>query len=487
MKKISNIISFLLLILLYNFTKDSNMFLLTLSFSMLIIYTSIFSTTSIKSKLETLYNKKYYYSINKIFKNSIILVTIITLVLTLISYLTSLLINIKGLSIVNISMCVYLLTSTIIKLEGEYISIIKSKKLGNNLLNIYNIVNNILLLIIIILLYKVFKLENYLNISILYLISLIPFIIINILIYIFIFKNKKEVQKREENKLNYIKETKKILVTNKISTIFNIIQSSYIYLIIVILYFILTNKYNYNYDTIGIYITSIYFYGINTIYFIYKIIKSIYIDKFNEIKDKIINKENYNLINIINKIVSLSISLTILLIIISKPLNNLLFNNKDMNIILNVSYILVFYILYNLIINLNIICNKEKNIIITLFTGLIITLITSIPIINSSYRMGYNLVGGSLISIILGITISIIIGIILIKKKLKLSLLNNFNDILNMIYENIIYSLVLVLFTFIVKVNIDSIIKSILVIIFYIFITIVFYITKEKITNKKVQ
>lgn len=487
MKKISNIISFLLLILLYNFTKDSNMFLLTLSFSMLIIYTSIFSTTSIKSKLETLYNRKYYYSINKIFKNSIILVTIITLVLTLISYLTSLLINIKGLSIVNISMCVYLLTSTIIKLEGEYISIIKSKKLGNNLLNIYNIVNNILLLITIILLYKVFKLENYLNISILYLISLIPFIIINILIYIFIFKNKKEVQKREENKLNYIKETKKILVTNKISTIFNIIQSSYVYLIIVILYFILTNKYNYNYDTIGIYITSIYFYGINTIYFIYKIIKSIYIDKFNEIKDKIINKENYNLINIINKIVSLSISLTILLIIISKPLNNLLFNNKDMNIILNVSYILVFYILYNLIINLNIICNKEKNIIITLFTGLIITLITSIPIINSSYRMGYNLVGGSLISIILGITISIIIGIILIKKKLKLSLLNNFNDILNMIYENIIYSLVLVLFTFIVKVNINSIIKSILVIIFYIFITIIFYITKEKITKKKVQ
>lgn len=487
MKKISNIISFLLLILLYNFTKDCNMFLLTLSFSMLIIYTSIFSTTSIKSKLETLYNKKYYYSINKIFKNSIILVTIITLVLTLISYLTSLLINIKGLSIVNISMCVYLLTNTIIKLEGEYISIIKSKKLGNNLLNIYNIVNNILLLITIILLYKVFKLENYLNISILYLISLIPFIIINILIYIFIFKNKKEVQKREENKLNYIKETKKILVTNKISTIFNIIQSSYVYLIIVILYFILTNKYNYNYDTIGIYITSIYFYGINTIYFIYKIIKSIYIDKFNEIKDKIINKENYNLINIINKIVSLSISLTILLIIISKPLNNLLFNNKDMNIILNVSYILVFYILYNLIINLNIICNKEKNIIITLFTGLIITLITSIPIINSSYRMGYNLVGGSLISIILGITISIIIGIILIKKKLKLSLLNNFNDILNMIYENIIYSLVLVLFTFIVKVNINSIIKSILVIIFYIFITIIFYITKEKITKKKVQ
>ena len=487
MKKVIYLLYFTLLMILYHFTRNTNMFLLTISFSLLLLFNSIFSTMNIKNKIQEYYDNKYYYSNKKILKGSIIFIGIITIILMLISYLIGLLINIKGITLVNISMCVYLLTSIIIKLEGEYISIIKSKKLGNNLLNIYNIVNNILLLITIILLYKVFKLENYLNISILYLISLIPFIIINILIYIFIFKNKKEVQKREENKLNYIKDTKKILVTNKISTIFNIIQSSYIYLIIVILYFILTNKYNYNYDTIGIYITSIYFYGINTIYFIYKIIKSIYIDKFNEIKDKIINKENYNLINIINKIVSLSISLTILLIIISKPLNNLLFNNKDMNIILNVSYILVFYILYNLIINLNIICNKEKNIIITLFTGLIITLITSIPIINSSYRMGYNLVGGSLISIILGITISIIIGIILIKKKLKLSLLNNFNDILNMIYENIIYSLVLVLFTFIVKVNIDSIIKSILVIIFYIFITIVFYITKEKITNKKVQ
>ena len=80
-------------------------------------------------------------------------------------------------------------------------------------------------------------------------------------------------------------------------------------------------------------------------------------------------------------------------------------------------------------------------------------------------------------------TISTIIGIILINKKLKLSLINNFNDILNIIYENIIYSLILILFTFIIKVNITSITKSVLVVIFYIFITIMFYIIKRKLSK----
>lgn len=62
------------------------------------------------------------------------------------------------------------------------------------------------------------------------------------------------------------------------------------------------------------------------------------------------------------------------------------------------------------------ICNKSKNIFITLLIGLIISIITNIPIINSSYRMGYDMASGSLISIILGFIISTIIGIILINK-----------------------------------------------------------------------
>lgn len=106
--------------------------------------------------------------------------------------------------------------------------------------------------------------------------------------------------------------------------------------------------------------------------------------------DKIKNKEDYNIYNFINKITNVTLSITILLIIISKPLNNIIFNN-EINIILNVSYILFFYILYSIIIKISMICNKSKNIFITLLIGLIISIITNIPIINSSYRMGYDM------------------------------------------------------------------------------------------------
>ena len=479
MKKIINILYFLLMIFLFYFTKDSNMLLFTMSFSMFIIFSSLFSSTSIKDKINKFNNNKYYYSSKKIFKYTIIFISIIISILMLISYLFSLLINIKGITLVNICMCIYLYTNIIMKIEGEYIN--------NKIINIYNIINIILVFISIILLYKVFHFDNYINICILYLINIINFIFFNIMFYIFIFRKNKYVKKREENKINYIKEVKDCLITDKINTIFNIIKSSYIYFSIIILYFILINKYNYSYDTIGNYITNIYLYGIGVIYFIYKIINNIYIDSFNELKNKIINRNEYNIYNFINKIINVTISLMVLLIIISKPINNILFNGSTINIILDVSYLLFFYIFYEVIININMICNKEKNVIIILLIGLAISLITSIPIINSSYRMGYNLVSGSIMSIILGITISTIIGIILIRNKLKLSLLDNFNNILNIIYSNIIYTLILVLFTFIVKVDIDKIFNSVLVIIFYIFISIVFYIIKKKLINKRVQ
>ena len=463
MKKIIDILYFILIIFLFYFTKGNNMFLLTISFSLYLIYSSLFSTIKIEK-----YNNK------KLFKYSIISVSIIFLILILISYLLGLLINIKGTILVNISMCIYLYTNIIMKLEMEYYN--------KNIMNIYKLINIISVFISIVLLYKVFKFDNYINICILYLINIINFIFFNVMFSIFNRKTNKV-----ENKINYIKEIKNIIISDKVITIFNITKSSYLYFSIIILYYILINKYNYSYDVVGKYITYIYLYGISIIYFIYKIINNIYINSFNELKSKIINKEEYNIYNFINKIINISLSLTILLVIISRPLNNLLFNGSNINIILSVCYILFFYILFDIILNINIICNKNKIIFITLLTGLFISLLFSIPIIDATYRMGYNLVSGSLFSIILGLIISIILGIIFIKNKLKLSLLDNFNNILNIIYSNIIYSLVLVLFTFIIKVDINSIIKSIFVILFYLIISVIFYILKLKLIKKRVQ
>ena len=51
MKKIINILTFIFIIVLYHLTKNSNTFLLTFSFSLFLIYYSIFSSNKIKKLL----------------------------------------------------------------------------------------------------------------------------------------------------------------------------------------------------------------------------------------------------------------------------------------------------------------------------------------------------------------------------------------------------------------------------------------------------
>ena len=111
MKKVIYLLYFILLMILYHFTRNTNMFLLTISFSLLLLFNSIFSTMNIKNKIQEYYDNKYYYSNKKILKGSIIFIGIITIILMLISYLIGLLINIKGITLVNISMCIYIFTN----------------------------------------------------------------------------------------------------------------------------------------------------------------------------------------------------------------------------------------------------------------------------------------------------------------------------------------------------------------------------------------
>ena len=211
------------------------------------------------------------------------------------------------------------------------------------------------------------------------------------------------------------------------------------------------------------------------IYIIYKKISNYITIDYSNIKD------TFN--SSINKIIKISLNMCILLVIISIPINNILFNN-DYNYLSGLIPLLFFYILYNFIININIKYSKNKSTMITLLIGLIIKIIFELPLINTIYRMGYSLLLGSILSIVLGMMITIVIGIIFIKNRFKINLLDNFNNILNIIYESIIYTLILVLFTLIVKPDTSSIIGSVSVIIFYLFITSLFYIIKRLITKK---
>ena len=465
MKKKVNIIYllFILFIILFSYiTKNSNIITLVISSSLGILLYNTLSKISINNVLEK-YKNKY-----KIYKISIIATSIIFTIFALLSFLLGNIISIEGLNIVNIVAVLFILTIILIKLTGVYLEKINYKKLGIKLLSIYELLIIIISSITSIIIYKVFDLKDYINIIILYSVNIIIFLIIMLLLYIFIFrKNKNKVKE----KYNYKELIKNIFNIDNNIVIYSIIKESYIYTSIIVLYYILTSKYNYSYKSTSIIITNIYFYGITFIRYINYLLKK-YLD-FNY------NDFNKHIVKIINYL----LSICILLMIISGPICRLLFNTN--NFLFDLIILLFFYTLYDYVIDTSIKVNNNKINKISLLIGLIIKLIFEIPLINANYRMGYNLSFGGILSIIIGMTISIIISIIFINKKLKINILNNFSNILNIIYENIILCLILVLLTLIVKVENTSIIGSILVIIFYTFITILFYIIK-KILKKKV-
>ena len=133
-------------IFLYNFLRSTyeennkylNIYIYnTFSFSLFLIYYSIFSSNKIKKLLNDYYDKKYLYTMNKVFKCSILLIIILTMLLGVISYIISTLINIEKLYLVNITMTIFLSISLIIKLINNYLNIFGYKK--NILLNIYKL------------------------------------------------------------------------------------------------------------------------------------------------------------------------------------------------------------------------------------------------------------------------------------------------------------------------------------------------------------
>lgn len=434
MKKITNILLIIYILLIYYLTSTSTKLLITMNFSLYLLLYSLFSTTSIKD------NKN---------KKTIIYLIIVSLPLLLISYFLGNILNIKYLSITNLFCLIFLILNITIKLISEYLN-------KNKILSIHNIIIliiNILLLII---------LKSKYNILFLYISSITLSFIILVLFIIFKYKDK------DKTNIN-IKNT---LITNKEKVFINIIKSSYIYISIIILYYILTNKYI-NTNT-SIILSNTYFFGIILINILYKIIEK-YINIVN------IEITNYN--NIINKVLNISLTICIPLMIISYPLSKVIFTS-NYNMIFPLIILLFFYIIYNTIINISIKNISNKKINISLLLGLLIKIIIEVPLINSAYRMGYDQILGSILSTSIGLITSITILTIFITKKYKINLLNNFNNILNIIYTNIIYLLLLVLLTLIVKVDNTKYYINILVINFYIFISIIFNIVNKKINRK---
>lgn len=483
MKKVVDLLYFILLILLYHLTKNSNMLVLTVSFSMAVIFFTFFSTIDIRNTLNEY--KENSYARDKIFRLSIILITIISSFILVVAYLFGIITKIDGLWLVNIFMSLSVYANVLIKVIGEYLEILGYKKIGINLNYLYHFINIFFLTIMCILLFKIFHFNNYINVIILYTVSIVVFVVILIILWFAIFRKIKK-GKKNFNKINYIKNIKEIIITNNKMVMFNIIKYSYIYISIILLYYTLINKYNYSYANAGIIITNTYFYGIIVVNYIYLLIRKYLNSYMDNIYQKISSNDStvsYDINNFIIRVIKLSLPVCILLLVISGPLNKLLFS-LSYNVLFDLILLLFFYILYDITFDMSMYYIKNKNLLFILLFGFILKLVLEVPLINAIYRTGYNIVFGSILANIIGLAVSVIAIYIFIINKFKLQFLDNFNKLLNIIYENIVFCLLLVLFTLVVKVDTKGIIDSIFVIVFYIFITIVFYFLNKKLHDK---
>lgn len=487
LKKTTNIILFIFIIFLYHISKESNMLLLTMSFSMYLVFYSLLSGVTFLPTFEKYHREKKYYIRDKILKLTFLFVTIIGSAFSLVSYFIGHLINIDYLSIINALMSISLTLNILIKITSNYLEVINYKKIALNLQSLCNIAITLVAAITSLFTFQIFKVKDYLAIIFLYLPSIIIPIIFLIIIYLFIIKKKiTKSPKKEKTSIKYLPIITSSLFSSSSLTIYNLVKSSYIYFSIIILYYTLLNRYNYDFASVSKYITDTYFYGLFILYFLFLIIKKTYQDDLEQLKNKIAQNDEFTpnyFNNLINKVIRVGLSLSIILSVISGPLNYLLFGPNS-NFLFSLFPLLAIFILYDTVITISLIITKEKSLTLNLISGLIIKLLFDIPLIATIYRMGYSLVLGSLTSTILGLLVSITISLFTIHHKLKISFLSNFNNLLSIIYENIILCFILVLFTLVVKVTTSTYLSSILVTIFYLTISIVFF-TIKKILLKK--
>lgn len=489
---IINIIYMLLSIPLYYLTKGTNLLPLTLSIYLYLILSSIFNHIDNYDYVKDYYDKNYTYSINIVYKYtniSIILINIIiTILISILTYLLNKLFNIDNLILINIALSLTLFIKPVLRNISNICSIYKFKTLKDNIFNIYNILNIIFILLTIILGRKLFPNKTYIFIILIYLSSIISFILVYILCKSMVLKDKvkKKQFKKTIERTDYKKIILNIINRNIVISIKDIVYYSYNYIGLVILYFVLKNRYGYSYDSVSNILTNYFLYGYSIINIFILLIKYHIVDKINDInknlKDTNIIIEDY-LINISKFI----ITLVIILSITSRSIYNLIYTSNEGYILHMLSINMIFNILYYIVVNIFINNIKNKKIYIIMSLGILLKLILIVPLINSIYRMGYNMIYGDIlintISYIFVITLLFITG----KNKYKVDFTKKFDKILDIIYYNIILCSILLLISLVIPIKVSSKLDSLKVILIYSVISILYiYLRKKMKTNERI-
>jgi len=266
-----------------------------------------------------------------------------------------------------------------------------------------------------------------------------------------------------------------------------VIKYSYLYISIIVLYFILKNRYGYNYLKVSDVINNCYFYAIGLINVMLFIISYIESDRIDKIKENI-SKKRYEFVNLDDYIIRLfKILLTVIVVfsIISDAVWTFIFNNDNGYILFMFSNLGVFYIMYSIIVKLSIGNVSDKKMYIALISGLIVKVILVVPLISSLYRMGYNLLYGDMLSSLIAYLVVIILLIINNCKKCRVDFIKKFDKILNIIYYNIILCVILLLFSLVVPVKVNGRVEGLKVVIIYLFVSLIYIIIRKKIDKNE--
>ena len=444
-KKIICFILGLILLIILNLTVNStDLFSLLLVFSLYLIFINTFSNIKYNSK-----------SSNLLFP-SIIVIVFISLIYALISYIIGNLFF-EEIKYIFLSMGMTIFIYPTINIIKQYLNL-NNKKKNSLLISIIYSFFNLISIIIILLLYNFTSINVNTLISSLFLEQYIPLIIIVILNYK-TFKIKKVK----------LEQLKPIFLANIKKTFISLSILAFYYMSLIFLYFSLTNKYLYDYQVVATLLVDVYFYYY---YFIIFITIFFYPKKIDE-------DINTTYIKLFNKL----LPLTILISILSGPLLLVFFgSNTNAYIFSLLIYLSLFLIMYNIAMNLLI---NKKNFNIVLITALLLKIITTIPLINSLYRMGYSMIYGDIISTILSLFIPIVITIIYFNNVHKLNFSNYFSSVINIIYENLILCIILILLQLLVPLKTNNIIEAIGIITIYVIVYIIFNYIKIKLRRIK--
>ena len=451
-------------IILYYIIGSKSIFLYVLSLSLYKIFLSCFSNISVKESLKKITNKR------KLLNLVLLLIIVTSFLFLLLSILigdfVSIALKLNNISLVFIFMGLSIITKPLIKLLSEYLEVTCNNLNYQKITIIYDISDNLLLLVISLFTFRIFKMKLITATALLYLSKIFSALLIIILLYL-ITNNKKITKTSFEDKVNYQKELRLIVKKNSYKSIIRIVKNSFYYISIIILYLVLSTRYNYDSQEIEKIIVFVYFYAIEVINYLIYLAKQI----TNELpKEANVTDRLYH---------SLKIMLTITIIfgIISPLTCKVIFNNPNLSIYLvMVNFMAIFILLYDTTFE-----NIKNSLVIytSLIAGLLVKVITIIPLINSFYRMGYNLVYGDILSTSISMLLSTIINYIYLRNTNKTKG-NYFDKILDILFDGILLAIILMLLQFIIPINTDSYFKSLGLIIVYLFVSITFVKIKKK-------